>query len=47
MHGKNARRVTHDVAAMIDDEPGPAGDFIKCYVTQREKKSVLFLTSLT
>lgn len=30
---KNAWRVAHDAAAMIDDEPDPAGDFIKCYVT--------------
>ena len=42
MHGKNAWRVAHDVAAMIDDEPGPAGDFIKCYVTQWEKSQFFF-----
>ena len=39
---KNAWRVAYDVAAMIDDEPGPAGDFIKCYVTQREKNQFFF-----
>ena len=39
---KNAGRVAHDVAAMTDDELGPAGDFIKCYVTQREKSPFFF-----
>ncbi len=39
---KNVWRVAYDVAAMIDDESGPAGDFIKCYVTQREKNQFFF-----
>jgi hypothetical protein len=39
---KNAWRVAYEVAAMIDDEPGPAGDFIKCYVTQQEKNQFFF-----
>lgn len=25
------------IAAMVDDEPGPAGDFVKCHVTTSEK----------
>ncbi len=40
--GKNAWRVAYDVVAMIDDEPGPAGDFIKCYVTQQENNQFFF-----
>ena len=26
----NAREVAQELAAMVDDEPGPAGDFVKC-----------------
>ena len=29
---KNARQVAQELAAMVDDKPGPAGDFVKCYV---------------
>jgi hypothetical protein len=39
MHGKNAWRVAHDVA--VDDELGPAGNFIKCYVTQQENLTLM------
>ena len=38
---KNAWRVAEDVARRIDDEPGPAGDFMKSYTTS-EKKSQFF-----
>lgn len=36
---KNAWQVAHEVAAMVDDEPGPAGDFVLCYVTTCEKNT--------
>ena len=29
----NAWQVAQEVAAMVDDEPGPAGDFVKCYIS--------------
>ena len=35
---KNAWRVSEEVKQTIDDEPGPAGDFMKCYVTRRKDK---------
>ena len=35
---KNAWQVTQEVAATVDDEPGPAGEFVKCYVTTCEKE---------
>ena len=34
---KNAWQVAQEVAAMVDDEPGPSGDFVKCYVTTCKK----------
>ena len=34
---KNARQVAQELAAMVDDEPGSAGDFVKCYVTTCQK----------
>ena len=34
MYGRNAWKVAQEVAATIDDEPGPAGDL--------RKKSILF-----
>ena len=39
---KNAWRLARDVAAMIDDEPGLTGNFIKCYVTRQEKSQFFF-----
>ena len=39
---KNAWQVTQDVAAMVDDEPEPPGDFVKCYVTTCEKDHFIF-----
>ena len=38
---KKGNTVAQEVAAMVDDEPGPAGDFVKCYVTTCEKKKKL------
>ena len=35
---KNAWRVAEEVARRIDDEPGPAGEFMKYASTQSEKK---------
>ena len=35
---KNAWRVAEEVARRIDDEPGPAGEFMKPYTTSSEKK---------
>ena len=39
---KNAWRVAQDVAGRIDDEPGPAGDYLKGYVTTGEKSQFFF-----
>ena len=33
MHGKECLEVAEEVARRIDDEPGPAGDFMKSYTT--------------
>ena len=30
---KNGWPIAQELAAMVDDEPAPAGDFVKCYVT--------------
>jgi len=38
----NAWKVAEDLARRIDDEPGPAGDFMKCYVTQLPKMQFFF-----
>ena len=40
---QNKLRVAQDVAGRIDDEPGPAGDYLKYYFTTGEKHQ-LFLT---
>ena len=39
---RNACRVAQEVAATVDDEPGPAGDSIKCYVTTCQNKQFFF-----
>ena len=39
---KNAWRVAQDVEGRIDDEPGPAGDYLKGYVTTGEKSQFFF-----
>ena len=39
---KNARQVAEEIATMVDDEPGPAGDFVKCYVTTCKKYQFFF-----
>ena len=39
---KNARQVAQELAAMVDDEPGPAGDFVKCYVMTFKKDQFFF-----
>lgn len=31
---------------MVDDEPGPAGDFVKCYVTTCEKNQIFLATEI-
>ena len=42
MYGRNVWKVAQEVAATTDDEPGPAGDFTKCYVTTCEKSQFFF-----
>ena len=42
MHGENAWRVSDEIKQIIDDEPGPAGDFLKCFVTSRKEKQFFF-----
>ena len=39
---KNVWQVTQGVAAMVDDDPGPARDFVKCYVTTCQKDLFFF-----
>ena len=39
---KNAWRVAEEVARRIDDEPGPAGDFMKSYTTSEKKRQFFF-----
>ena len=39
---QNAWQVAQEVAAMVEDEPGPAGDFVKWYVTTCEKNQFFF-----
>ena len=39
---KNAWQVAQEVAAMVDDEPGPSGDFVKCYGTTCKKDQFFF-----
>jgi len=41
---KNARQVAEELTTMVDDEPGPAGDFVKCYVTTCKKYQFFFST---
>ena len=37
--------MSEEVKQAIDDEPGPAGDFMKCYVTTRKEKQFFFNTA--
>ncbi|CAB3976669.1 RNA-directed DNA polymerase from transposon X-element [Paramuricea clavata] len=39
---KNAWRVSDEIKQVIDDEPGPAGDFMKCSVTTSKEMQFLF-----
>lgn len=39
---QNAWHVARDVQTRIDDEPGPAGDFMKAFVT-RERGTVVHI----
>ena len=39
---KNVWRVAKDVTERIQDEPGPAGDFMKAFVTPRENEQFFF-----
>ena len=41
---KNAWRVAKEVAQTIHDEPGPAGDYIKSYVTTQKERQFFFNT---
>jgi len=38
----NAWQVAQELAAMVDDEPGPAGDFVKCCVMTFKKDHFFF-----
>ena len=42
---KNASKVAEEVTKIIDDEPGPAGDYMKSYVTPRQEKQLFFNTT--
>ena len=33
MDNENAWKVSREIKQMFDDEPGPAGEFMKCFVT--------------
>ena len=39
---KNAWKVSDEIKQIIDDKPGPAGDFLKCFVTSRKEKQFFF-----
>ena len=39
---KNAWKVSEEIRQVIDDEPGPAGDFLKCFVTSQREKQFFF-----
>lgn len=41
----NAWKVAEEVTNIIDDKPGPAGDYMKCYVTTRQEKQFFFNTT--
>ena len=41
---RNAWRVAQDVVSRIDGEPGPAGDCMKAFVTNRKEQQFLFNT---
>lgn len=40
---KNVGQVAQEVTSMVHDEPGPAGNFVKCYVTTCEKNLFYFI----
>ena len=42
---KNAWKVAEEVAKIIDDEPGPAGDNVKSYMTTRQEKQFFLNTT--
>ena len=42
---KNAWKVAEEVTKIIDDEPGPAGDYMKSYVTTRQEQQFFFNTT--
>ena len=39
---KNAWRVSEEIKQLIDDEPGPAGNLMKCFVTSNKQKQFFF-----
>lgn len=43
---KNAWRVAEEVCVRIDDAKGPAGDFLKAYVTERPGKYTCIFGSM-
>ena len=42
---KNVWKVAEEVTKIIDDEPGPAGDYMKSYVTTGQEKQFFFNTT--
>ena len=44
---RNAWRVAQDVVSRIDGEPGPAGDCMKAFVTNRKEQQFFFNTEYT
>ena len=42
---KNAWKVAEEVRKIIDDQLGPAGDYLKSYVTTRQEKQFFFNTT--
>ena len=41
---RNAWRVAQNVVSRINGEPGPAGDFMKAFVTNRKEQQFFFNT---
>ena len=39
---RNEWNVFEEIKQTIDDEPGPAGDFMKCFVTTGKEKQFFF-----
>ena len=39
---RNVWQVAQEVQPMVDDEPGPDGDLVECYVTTCQKDHFFF-----